>query len=661
MANVFPSSLIYRENPNLRLGIKSSLNSFKQLLASLYIIYKSCANPSNVLFSEEVNVGDNIAICLSKKLLVRINEQFPQLPNLQDRINQSPLFKSQCEALQVGLELFLHLGKIDFVENGKQERTGANRYNKLIAFSDKMLVLDAYLSMQAEYTDSLLNNWLNGDECGDKFEDGLKSILSTFIIDCCYKIKKPDGAEIVFNLENICKVLENGDSALFKSGETVGPLRVLNSYISENMLPDIVKGKGVYSADNLENLKWKAPMFSTSLDLVVRHLPGQVDNQKTPVSLSEINQTYRPYITAIKSKPFLLLAGISGTGKSRIVRELARACWDVDSPEYTAHKPKNYEMVQVKPNWHDSSELIGYVSRINGEQYVVGPFLRFMVKAILDPNTPYFLCLDEMNLAPVEQYFAEFLSVIESRKQENGKVVTDPIVDYEPTEAYKNLIDQLFDDDEIRAEYLKEEGGKRLSIPQNLIVVGTVNMDETTFSFSRKVLDRAMTIEMNEVDLAGGLDQKHEIIGKLNFDDLVGTNAEGVDVYSDNQEVCDKAIIYLQKINEVLEGTPFKVAYRTRNEFLLYVVNNLPYRKDEDGDELDEEEVVARALDEITSMKVLSCIEGDDQKVKEELLARLEQVVTDMLPETLHEKSVSLAKLKEMKERCKTGFTSFWS
>lgn len=376
---------------------------------------------------------------------------------------------------------------------------------------------------------------------------------------------------------------------------------------------------------------------------------------------ANVASKYRPYITAIKSKPFLLLAGISGTGKSRIVRELARACWDVDSPEYTAHKPKNYEMVQVKPNWHDSSELIGYVSRINGELYVVGPFLRFMVKAILDPNTPYFLCLDEMNLAPVEQYFAEFLSVIESRKQENGKVVTDPIVDYEPTEAYKNLIDQLFDDDEIRAEYLKEKGGKRLSIPQNLIVVGTVNMDETTFSFSRKVLDRAMTIEMNEVNLAGGLTQKHETIGKLNFDDLVGMNVEGVDVYADHQDVCDKAIAYLQKINDVLEGTPFKVAYRTRNEFLLYVVNNLPYRKDEDGNELSEEEVVARALDEITSMKVLSRIEGDDQKVKEELLARLEQAVTDMLPETLHEKSVSLAKLKEMKERCKTGFTSFWS
>lgn len=69
---------------------------------------------------------------------------------------------------------------------------------------------------------------------------------------------------------------------MFKSAEIVGPLRVLNSYIGENMLPDIVKGKGVYCVDNLENLKRKAPMVSTSLDLLVRQLPGQVDNQKPP-------------------------------------------------------------------------------------------------------------------------------------------------------------------------------------------------------------------------------------------------------------------------------------------------------------------------------------------------------------------------------------------
>lgn len=378
---------------------------------------------------------------------------------------------------------------------------------------------------------------------------------------------------------------------------------------------------------------------------------------------SEISQAYRPYITAIKSKPFLLLAGISGTGKSRIVRELARACWDVDSPEYEEHKPKNFEMVQVKPNWHDSSELIGYVSRINGERYIVGPFLRFMVKAIHDPKHPYFLCLDEMNLAPVEQYFAEFLSVIESRTvDEDGVVVTDPIVDYEQTEAYKNLIDQLFaDNDEERNLYLKEEGGKRLTIPQNLIIVGTVNMDETTFSFSRKVLDRAMTIEMNEVDLYGGLTSRHEQIGKLNFEDLVGDKVEGVDVYQENQEVCNQAIQYLQEINAVLEGTPFKIAYRTRNEFLLYVVNNVPYRKNSQGQEMSQSEVVARALDEITSMKILSRIEGDEEKVKAELLASLKEVVSKMLPENMRDSSVSLAKLDEMEKKLSSGYTSFWS
>lgn len=369
--------------------------------------------------------------------------------------------------------------------------------------------------------------------------------------------------------------------------------------------------------------------------------------------------SYRPYITAIKSKPFLLLAGISGTGKSRIVRELARACWDEGSDEYESQKPKNFEMVQVKPNWHDSSELIGYVSRIDGVRYVVGPFLKFMVKAIQDPETPYFLCLDEMNLAPVEQYYAEYLSVVESRKrQDDGTITTDPIIDYSNTDEYKSLIDQLFpDDDDLRKEYLTESSGKRLTIPNNLIVVGTVNMDETTFSFSRKVLDRAMTIEMNEVDLKGGLTNRYEKIGKLGAAELIGTAVEGVDVYDAYQLVCDKVIAYLEAINNELEGTPFKIAYRTRNEALLYVVNNLPYKQDDES----EDDVINRALDEITNMKILSRIEGDADKIGT-LLERLEKTIGEQLGEQFTtDNSVSLKKLAEMKHRLDGGYTSFWS
>lgn len=391
--------------------------------------------------------------------------------------------------------------------------------------------------------------------------------------------------------------------------------------------------------------------------------------------------SYRQYITAIKSKPFLLLAGISGTGKSRIVRELARSCWDKNSDEYKAQRPRNFEMIQVKPNWHDSSELFGYVSRINGETFVVGPFLKFMVRALKEPDVPYFLCLDEMNLAPVEQYFAEYLSVIESRKlKDDGSIETDPIVDFESTDAYHSLITQLFpkeDEEEDRRLFLSKEGGKRLSIPPNLIVVGTVNMDETTFSFSRKVLDRAMTIEMNEVDLWGGLTDRYESIERQSVETLVGTVVEGVDVYASYQAVCDTCLTYLQKVNEILEETPFKVAYRTRNEVLLYVVNNLPYNKSADGTTLSQEYVIARALDEITSMKILSRIEGDESKVRKELLDRLVETIREGLESILGrqygaesmerddsqiEKSISISKLKEMtKKLTDSGYTSYWS
>ena len=390
----------------------------------------------------------------------------------------------------------------------------------------------------------------------------------------------------------------------------------------------------------------------------------------TKIVSTEINPKYRPYITAIKSKPFLLLAGISGTGKSRIVRELARACWKATDEEYNSQKPRNFEMVQVKPNWHDSSELIGYVSRVSGEPiYVAGDFLKFVARAWEEPDVPYFLCLDEMNLAPVEQYFAEYLSVVERRKADSsGSVTTDPILKKSEEDWYRILTGVLTGDDDVRNRFLNDG----ICSPQNLIVIGTVNMDETTFSFSRKVLDRAMTIEMNDVDLEGGLTHRHEQIGKLSNNELVGTAVEGVDVYNDNKATCDLVIDYLKKVNSKLEGTPFKIAYRTRNEFLLYVVNNIPYKKHPDGEEDMEEYVIARALDEITNMKILSRIEGDETKVSAKFLESLEKTIKEGLeaifdgPFAKEEsdeayKSISLAKLDEMKTRLASGYTSFWS
>lgn len=409
--------------------------------------------------------------------------------------------------------------------------------------------------------------------------------------------------------------------------------------------------------------------YDSTLLLLAKMILGKVAtfhqkqaSQSYIIKKDVVDSLYRPYITAIKSKPFLLLAGISGTGKSRIVRELARACWEEGSEEYKAQKPKNFAMIQVKPNWHDSSELIGYVSRVSGEPvFVAGDFLKFVAKAWENEDVPHFLCLDEMNLAPVEQYFAEYLSVIESRKNKDGKVVTDAIVEKCSEQWYFDLTAKLTEDEEVRTRFLTDG----ITIPQNLIVVGTVNMDETTFSFSRKVLDRAMTIEMNEVDLASGLDHRHEQIGLLGEAELIGTAVEGVDVYNAHKEVCDKVIGYLKAINLRLENTPFKIAYRTRNEALLYVVNNLPYHKDENDGELSQTYVIARALDEITNMKILSRIEGDETKIGtllNDLKNTIKEQLTAISEETFPmEQSASLTKLNEMETRLKQGYTSFWS
>lgn len=387
------------------------------------------------------------------------------------------------------------------------------------------------------------------------------------------------------------------------------------------------------------------------------------------------NAHLSPYLSAIRTKPFILLAGISGTGKSRLVRKLA----EITCPANLAdpQRPGNFEMIQVRPNWHDSTELMGYTSRISGKpEYVVTDFVRFLAKAWLFPETPFFLCLDEMNLAPVEQYFAEYLNVIETRKRNTGgygavRIVTDVLVRLDESirlAVVENLLKPYWEDawkDKVSPEHVKAVKAQFLSnggirIPANFVVMGTVNMDETTFSFSRKVLDRAMSFELNEVNLRKGLvaapEEGRESIPAVA---VLPRFVEGLDVYADNQSVCDKVLSYLEAINTHLEGTPFKIAYRARNEIMVYTVERM------DGDET----LLPAALDEATALKILPRIEGDEQKIKKEWLEKLHELIAEKLAGLAEQtpypaenaQSASLNKLKQMLERLEDGYTSFWS
>lgn len=689
MAEIFPSQLIKRDNPNLRLGIKSSLNSFKQLIASLYVIYKSTSSPKDVHYSDIEENNDIITICLAKDLSEKVSELFT--PEIEVLLNKSPLFKSQIEALQVGIELFLQLGKISFVENGRQERTGENRYNKSLSFSDKMIIIDTYLSaFNRDIVQSLISHWLKGTDYSHYIEDGLKAILSTFIIDCCYKIKKTNGEDIVFNIENIYEALDSGNEVLFKDGEVVGPMRVLNSYIGENMLNDVVKTKNTYVVKDgrQDYLNKHLSMISTSLDLITRQLPFKdaASREDTHHNVTDSqNETYNVFISALRTKPFLLLAGISGTGKSRIVKKMAfDTCPDKDNLRKDETSPGNYQLIEVKPNWHDSTEVLGYESEIGGRHYVTTPFIKFLVKAMCYPEIPFFVCMDEMNLAPVEQYFAEFLSVLESRKLIDGKITSEPLLEadvfnktYVPNydifvELGLEKVEQSMGkcENDILGANATTEAFKRhdivwklqnngLRIPQNLIVIGTVNMDETTHQFSRKVIDRAMTIEMNIADGAEPFSDFFKNKEELSYRDtpickdlFLSTFVQASEAMESLSEDDCKYLTYnvpqkLSELNSALNNTPFKIAYRVQNELVLLFASLR-----QEHDEIPAEELFASALDGILMMKVLPRIEGDEDLLEKPLDALVNY--TQGLPQ-------SLKKIMEMKGRLgRAHFTCFW-
>lgn len=393
-----------------------------------------------------------------------------------------------------------------------------------------------------------------------------------------------------------------------------------------------------------------------------------VNNKKSHVQTDSTSDSLAKYMRAMRAKPFLLLAGISGTGKSRIVKQMAfDSCPDIPQLRKDPISPGNYCLIEVKPNWHDSTELLGYESQIS-RNYILTPFIRFVAKAMLFPEVPFFVCLDEMNLAPVEQYFAEFLSVLESRKKHDGIITSEPLISPSIFSSY-DLSNDLFADnlnkeDGVKfygrehAIYLKlcEEG---LRIPENLIVIGTVNMDETTHQFSRKVIDRAMTIEMNIEEGESPFKEFFTHAKSLEYPTTPLSSALFLPEYVSAEEALQSMDDYtvsllkdviptkLAELNATLNGTPFKIAYRVQNELILYFASLLSEHSEEVSETL-----LNQAIDDILMMKVLPRIEGDEECLQ----TPLEKLADFCVPYR-----ESAKKVKEMQERLERAhFTSFW-
>lgn len=447
-------------------------------------------------------------------------------------------------------------------------------------------------------------------------------------------------------------------------------------------------------------------------DDIDKYYSNTLTNNEYRSIINESNN--KAYLLALRTKPFLLLAGISGTGKSRIVREFAfKSC-----PKYLQDKdgttPGNYCMIEVKPNWHDSTELLGYYSNLSKE-YQFKKFVKFLVKAKMYPDVPFFVCLDEMNLAPVEQYFAEVLSILETRKHPRNPetkevdmktIKTEVIVEakyfqqLEKINGSKNITTglpakqkltdrdiymKLYGIDEEK-DINKEVGNKTelttlgLTLPGNVLIIGTVNMDDTTHQFSRKVIDRAMTIEMNGGNLSamfGGSknleyleDEAEQQKWQNAFTQRYISADEVLEAHPQEAEtIMEKLPERLNELNKALKGTPFEVSYRVLNELTIMV--GVLLDDNEEGKSIDD--IINQAVDNILLMKILPRIEGDadmfaikkkdvqyDNRLKW-LESIAPDISTDGEEEEKESKQTAREKIHEMIERLDNQeFTRFW-
>lgn len=454
-------------------------------------------------------------------------------------------------------------------------------------------------------TDSLGGNYLRyifAKENTDIFEKESGNKIRVFT-DCEYLV--PAGEK-----KEKCRLsTEWVSSELGKDGESANYLRALIQIINEKYA-DVLK---IYEESGLWYLEYLSHEFK------IEDLPDCFDN----------NFAQR-YISSLIAKPFVILTGNSGTGKTRIAKKLSQYL------EKTIDEKRNWLIVPVGADWTDNTKMLGFYNPLE-ERYVSTPTLDFILQACKNPGVPHFLILDEMNLSHVERYFSDFLSAMESDEE---------------IPLYKLSGEKA----------LEEQGEKipeKIRLPRNLFVTGTVNIDETTYMFSPKVLDRSNVVEFKpEKDDVLGL-----MTGESDFDTIEVADfgvAEGFTALADEirNGVCNVDMDVLGKVREFLDGiyealqeSGFEFAYRTVKEIRQYFAAAYELQKDAFN--------LVRTMDEQIVQKILPKIYGDRKQIGE-LLYTLEEKCREGIGGSSEEMTLSLRKINQMKKRLdKYQYASF--
>lgn len=295
------------------------------------------------------------------------------------------------------------------------------------------------------------------------------------------------------------------------------------------------------------------------------------------------------YILSLLSKPFVILSGNSGTGKTRIALRFAKYLEKQTDTEIT-----NTLLIPVGADWTDNTKILGYFNPLANDgkgEYVKSEILSFLELAKENPSIPFFLILDEMNLSHVERYFSDFLSAMESG---------EPILLYKKPEDCECVVPE------------------KITLPENLFVTGTVNIDETTYMFSPKVLDRANVIEFkpemkdvldNLISGASSDEQKTAESGVAEgFMELTNKIRNG-DVPDELKNELEKIKPVLESIYKILEKSGFEFAYRTAKEIRLYAIAS--YETCEDKSQFN----INSVIDQQIVQKILPKIHGNKKQI----------------------------------------------
>lgn len=404
-----------------------------------------------------------------------------------------------------------------------------------------------------------------------------------------FGISETNPSPVNWNIENSIKIKD-----YFNKNFNIKPDRYGDSYIFEvydvNDLPkndvldnDLNKIIKEYLSIN----KTEEPNMTKQANFSIKDFSKHLKKS----NLTYSNLLISRYISSLATKPFVLLTGLSGSGKTKLAEAFAK--WICESED-------QYALIPVGADWTNREPLLGYPNALKDNEYVKpdNDALDILIRAKKDTVRPYFLILDEMNLSHVERYFADFLSTMESK--------------------YSIPLHKIEDE--------KHEIPKTIKLPENLFIVGTVNIDETTYMFSPKVLDRANTIEfrVDEDNISKFLKNPKGIdLDKLkgnganmalNFLEIATATKDGEKV-EENYQLNENTQSDINDFFQELQKSGAEFGYRTAFE-----ISKLIYKLNEFG--LEENNV---KLDIAIMQKMLPKLHGSRTKLTRTLkpLAKL--------------------------------------